>query len=68
MNNLHKHYLKQIKQKLNASFVSWETNSSDGTLRLKIIVNKEVNYFKLTGGFETVTSETYQKLMIEYGL
>lgn len=60
----HQFWINQIKRKLNASFVGWETSNKDG-LRLKISFGKESEpqYLPLTGGIESVTSETYIKLL-----
>jgi hypothetical protein len=41
--------------------VSWETTGD--TLRLKIVKDKQPNYFILDGSFENVTLETYLSLL-----
>ena len=57
----HTFWLNQIKAKTKASFVSWETTGD--TLRLKIVKDKQSNYFVLDGSFENVTLETYLSLL-----
>ena len=59
---LHNYYQNQLKEKLNASYVGWETSKKDG-LRLKVVVDNQDNYFKLSGEFEGVTEETYLQLL-----
>ena len=57
----HKFWLSQVKAKTKASFVAWE--ESKGVLRLKVVKDKQPNYFILDGSFDNVTPETYLSLL-----
>lgn len=61
MKNFHSWWLNQIKNKVGANFVGYETEN--GVTRLKIVIGKEAKYISLTGDFSNVTIETYAELL-----
>lgn len=63
MSKFHNFWLKKIKEESKASFVGWETENN--VVRLKIIINGEVKYLSISGGFSGVNIETYTQLIAE---
>jgi hypothetical protein len=61
----HTFWVNQIRLKAKASYAGWEQYND--TYRLKVIVDGVSNYFGLTGGMESVTIETYLKLLQQFG-
>ncbi len=61
----HTFWVNQIRIKAKASYAGWEQYKD--TYKLKVIVDGQPNYFGLTGGMENVTTETYLKLLEQFG-